>query len=162
MESSPLNMQRSFLGNVVVLPLIVRRNLPSIMLYVFQAFRFLHNMQCVIDILYCCQKKCKDQCTSKHSLTEGKILKEHAAYRLQSAWCSLEYEATLLQGNCNLWRTCNTSFNEVRLHAHVYSMAFVLTKGFPFFQKNCHEDKMIPEKTQCLQKDNTWPNTIHS
>ena len=51
--SSPLNMQRSFLRNVVFLSLIVRCSLPSIIQYVFQNIRFLHNMQCVIDIFYC-------------------------------------------------------------------------------------------------------------
>ena len=56
MEGSPLNMQRSFLGNVVFLPFIVRGDLPSITQYLFQEFRFLHNVQCVIDILHCCQK----------------------------------------------------------------------------------------------------------
>ena len=63
--SSPLNMQRSFLRNVVFLSLIVRCSLPSIIQYVFQNIRFLHNMQCVIDIFYCCQKRCNDQCTLK-------------------------------------------------------------------------------------------------
>ena len=63
--SSPLNMQRSFLRNVFVLSLVVWCSLPSIIQYVFQNIRFLHNMQCVIDIFYCCQKRCNDQCTLK-------------------------------------------------------------------------------------------------
>ena len=28
---------------------------------------------------------------------------------------------------------------------HFFYMAFVLTKGFHFFKKNCHEDKIIAE-----------------
>ena len=54
--SSSLNIQRSFLRNVVFLSLIVRCSLPSIIQYVFQNIRFLDKMQCVIDIFYCCQK----------------------------------------------------------------------------------------------------------
>ena len=45
-----------FCRSVVFLPFIVILSLPSIIQYVFQNIRFLHNMQCVIDIQYCCQK----------------------------------------------------------------------------------------------------------
>ena len=72
-------MQRSFLRNVVFLPFIERCSLPSIIQYVFQNIRFLHNMQCVIDILYCCQKGAMIMHIENSLKEEIFVLKEHVA-----------------------------------------------------------------------------------
>ena len=79
-------MQRSFLRNVVFLPCIERCSLPSIIQYVFQNIRFvfqnirfLHNMQCVIDILYCCQKGAMIMHIENSFKEEMFVLKEHVA-----------------------------------------------------------------------------------
>ena len=72
-------MQRSFLRNVAFLPFIERCSLPSIIQYVFQNIRFLHNMQCVIDILYCCQKGAMIMHIENSLKEEIFVLKEHVA-----------------------------------------------------------------------------------
>ena len=79
-----------FCRSVAFLPFIVVLSLPSIIQHVFQNIRFLHNMQCVIDIQYCCQKV-NGRCILQHSLKQERLLlKEHAAYRLQSALYSFK------------------------------------------------------------------------
>ena len=55
LKSIPLNMQRSFLKTCVLLAENVF-SLRSIIQYFLQNTRFLHNMQCVINIQYCCEK----------------------------------------------------------------------------------------------------------
>ena len=87
-------MQRSFIRHVVFLPFTVRCSLPSIIQYVFQNSRFLHNMQCVIDILYCCQKGAMIM-HIENSLKEMFVLKEHAAFY------SFKQEAIFLQRKHN-------------------------------------------------------------
>jgi hypothetical protein len=40
---------------------------------------------------------------------------------------------------------CNTSFNEVKPHSHFFSMAFAFNGETSLLQKNCLEDKIVPE-----------------
>ena len=56
----------------------------------------------------------------------------------------------------------NTSFNEVRPHSHFSPWHLFVTKRFHFFDKNCNEDKILPEKkhnacrkTLCEQRQDT-------
>ena len=143
-------MQRSFLRNVVFLSLIVRCRLPSIIQY--RNIRFLHMMQCVIDIFYCCQKRCNDQCTLKTPWKKNCFI----FLQIRSNSLAKKIYSTL-------WKQCNTSFNEFWPHYHFSTWQLFLTKGFHFFKENCHEDKIIPEiKSRFLQTYKIWTNTIHS
>ena len=76
--------------DVACLPFILALSLPSIIQYVFQNIRFLHSMQCVIDIQYCCQKVQWSIHIAAFVETRKILLKECAAYRLQSAFYSLK------------------------------------------------------------------------
>ena len=62
-----------------------KKYLRSIIQYVFQNTRFLHNMQCVINIEYCCEKVQWLMLIAAFLEKERLLLKENAAYRLQSA-----------------------------------------------------------------------------
>ena len=55
MEGSPLNMP-AFLSWKCGFSSLNSKTKPIFIHYAFQKIRFLHSMQCVIDILYCCQK----------------------------------------------------------------------------------------------------------
>ena len=76
-----LNMQCSFLEKCS-LPFRQLFSLHSIIQYAFQNTRFLHNMQCVINIQYCWVLLWKSAAFLKK---ERLLLKESAAYRRQSA-----------------------------------------------------------------------------
>ena len=48
---------------------------------------------------------------------------------------------------------CNASFNEVKPHSHFFSMAFAFNGETSLLQKNCLEDKIVPEiKSTILAK----------
>jgi len=60
-------------------------SLCSIMEFFFQNTRFLHNMQCVINIEYCCEKVQWLMLMAAFLEKERLLLKEDVAHRLQSA-----------------------------------------------------------------------------
>ena len=49
------------------------------------------------------------------------------------------------KGNFNLWKQCNTCFNEVWPHYHFFSMAFAFNKGISLLQKELQ-----------WREDNSW------
>ena len=86
--------------SVVVLLFAVILSAPPMTQYVLQNIRFLHTMQCVIDIFCSVLKRCNGQCILEHSLKHGRlVLKEHAADKLQSELYSSKQETIFLQGN---------------------------------------------------------------
>ena len=46
----------------------------------------------------------------------------------------------------------NTSFNQVRHHSHFSPWHLFVTKRLHFFDKNCNEDKILPEKNNACRK----------
>ena len=67
------------------------------------------------------------------------------------------------KGKYNLWKQCNTFFNEVWPHYHFFSMTFAFNKGISLLQKELQwrQDNSWNRKTRFLQTYNVWTNTRH-
>ena len=68
------------------------------------------------------------------------------------------------KGKYNLWKQCNTFFNEVWPHCHFFSMAFAFNKGISLLQKELpwRQDNFWNRKARFLQTYNILANTRHS
>ena len=147
-------MQRSFLRNVVFLPFIERCSLPSIIQYVFQNIRFLQNMQCVIDILYCCQKKVEWSCILKIPWK-----KKYLYWRNMLLYIPSNKKQYSCKGKYNVWKQQSIhSLMRFGLILIFPPWHLLLTKGVHFFKKNCNEDKIIPEILNTILADIQYMN----
>ena len=108
-------------------------------------------MQCVIDIQYCCQKVAMvdAHCSIPWNQKKYWLLKENAAYRLQSAL----YYIPLNKKNysckktimCGKMQYIHQQFDEVKPHSHFFCMAFAFNGEASLLQKNCLDDNIITE-----------------
>ena len=160
----------AFIRNVVFLPFTVRCSLPSIIQDVFQNIRFLHNMQYVIDMLYCCQKgamillskRCNDivvkkvqwSCTLKIPWKKKGLYWRNMLLYIPSNKKQISCKGNIINAIHPLMR-----FGLVIMFSPWH---LLLTKGFHFFKKNCHEDKIIPEIKNTILADIQYMNTYNT
>ena len=62
------------------------------------------------------------------------------------------------KGKYNLWKQCNTFFNEVWPHYHFFSMAFAFNKGISLLQKELPWRQDIPEIENTIRADIQYIN----
>ena len=56
---------------------------------------------------------------------------------------------------------CDTSFNEVKPHSHFFSMVFASNGETSLLQKNCLEDKIVPEIKSNILEEIQYVNTCN-